>query len=101
MVVCTSKFAQSKWASDIPAKTCPQYSYNCDEYPILKALDATVVTVGVNVNGYSGAALTTHFTEVASAPDLYLKIADVNGPGKYFNYCYCYHYYYYYYSWKK
>ena len=44
----------------------------------LKGLDATVVTVGVNVGGYSGATLDAHFREVASDPSLYLKIADIN-----------------------
>ena len=78
MVVCTSKFAQSASYNTVPAKTCGTYSYGCNAHNALKGLDATVVTVGVNVGGYSGAALDAHFREVASDPSLYLKIADIN-----------------------
>ena len=53
----------------------------CQEYAELHPLGATVVTVGVNVGGYSAAALDVHFKEVASRDDLYLKIEDINGPG--------------------
>ena len=80
MVVCTSKYAQSTSAPTIPAKTCGMFSYGCAAYEALDPLDATVVTVGVNINGYSGAALETHFKEVASDPTLFLKIDDINGP---------------------
>ena len=78
MVVCTSKFAQSASYNTVPAKTCGTYSYGCNAHNALKGLDATVVTVGVNVGGYSGAQLDAHFREVASDPSLYLKIADIN-----------------------
>ena len=78
MVVCTSKFAQSASYNTVPAKTCGTYSYGCNAHNALKGLDATVVTVGVNVGGYSGATLDAHFREVASDPSLYLKIADIN-----------------------
>ena len=53
----------------------------CQETAELHPLGATVVTVGVNVGGYSGAALDVHFKDVASRDDLYLKIEDINGPG--------------------
>jgi hypothetical protein len=53
----------------------------CQETAELHPLGATVVTVGVNVGGYSGAALDAHFKDVASRDDLYLKIEDINGPG--------------------
>ena len=78
MVVCTSKFAQSKSYNTIPAKTCGTYDYMCNAHAALKGLDATIVTVGVNVNGYSGAKLADHFKEVASDPSLFLKIENIN-----------------------
>lgn len=71
MVVCTSKFAQSKYAPTQPAKNCgSQSSYLCQGHGELKPLDATVVTVGINVGGYSGAKLDKDFKEIATSDDL-------------------------------
>ena len=75
------QLAQSTTGPIIPANTCGTYSYMCQETAELHPLGATVVTVGVNVGGYSGAALDVHFKDVASRDDLYLKIEDINGPG--------------------
>ena len=62
--------AQSTTGPIIPASTCGTYSYMCQEYAELHPLGATVVTVGVNVGGYSGAALDVHFKEVASREEI-------------------------------
>jgi Mg-chelatase subunit ChlD len=83
IVVCASKYAQATpggGAPNVPAKTCGLYDFMCQAHEALEPLEATVVTVGVNVGGYSGAAMDAHFTAIASDPSLYLKVENIKGP---------------------
>ena len=82
IVVCASKYAQAKpgEAPNVPKKTCGGlYSWTCQAHEALTPLEATVVTVGVNVAGFSGQAMDAHFKAVASDPSLYLKIENIKG----------------------
>lgn len=77
-VVCISRYAQSTTAPDTPAEAigmCP-YGFCHKE---LKAMGATVVTVGVNVAATD--TKSAHFKDVASDPSLYIPISDISGAG--------------------
>ena len=78
-VLCMSKYAQSTTAAGAPntpaAIGCNSWNY-CS--PAMEPLEATVVTVGINVRT-NNVLLNNHFKEVASDPSLYIPVTDVNG----------------------
>ena len=84
-VLCMSKYAQASLltvsnlngAPSAPGENCGTYHYGYCQ-PALQPIEATIVTVGINVRA-NNAALNDHFRAVASDPSLYIPVTDVNG----------------------